>query len=99
MRRNHVIRYVLSMAVVAAALAATASGSAAVATTLKGTVGPGFTIALKLNGKSVTKLKAGRPYRFVISDQANIHDFHLSGPGGGRRFTAVEIVGKESHGF
>jgi len=96
MRRNHVIRYVLSMAVVAAALAATASGSAAVATTLKGTVGPGFTIALKLNGKSVTKLKAGRPYRFVISDQANIHDFHLSGPGVDRVITAVDFVGTKS---
>ena len=36
MRRNHGMRYVLSMAVVAAALAATASGSAAVPTTLNG---------------------------------------------------------------
>ena len=96
MRRNQRMRYVLAMAVVAAALASTANGSAAVPTTINGTVGPGFTIALKLNGKSVTKLKAGRPYRFVISDQANIHDFHLSGPGVDRILTTVDFVGTKS---
>ena len=96
MRRNHWTRYVLLMAVVAAALSATASGSAAAPTTINGSVGPGFTIALKLNGKAVTKLKAGRPYRFVISDQANIHDFHLSGPGVDRVITAVDFVGTKS---
>ena len=44
----------------------------------------------------MTKLKAGRPYRFVISDQANIHDFHLSGPGVDRVITAVDFVGTKS---
>jgi plastocyanin len=43
--------------------------------------GPGFTITLKQNGSKVAKLKAGVQYRFVISDQSSIHDFHLSGPG------------------
>ena len=96
MRRNHWTRYVLSTAVVAAGLTVTASGAAAPPTTINGSVGPGFTIALKLNGKAVTKLKAGKPYRFVISDQANIHDFHLSGPGVDRVITAVDFVGTKS---
>jgi plastocyanin len=48
--------------------------------TLKGTVGPGFTITLTQNGKKVTTLKAGK-YKVVVSDKSNIHDFHLTGPG------------------
>ena len=96
MRQNKGMRYLLFIAVVAAALAATTDGSAAAPKIVNGTVGPGFTIALKLNGKSVTKLKAGTPYRFVISDQANIHDFHLTGPGVDRVITAVDFVGTKS---
>jgi plastocyanin len=96
MRQNKRMRYVFFLAVVVAALAATAVGSAATPTTVNGTVGPGFTIALKLNGKPVTKLKAGTPYRFVISDQADIHDFHLSGPGLDRVITTVDFVGTKS---
>jgi len=57
----------LLAAVAAAAVAATGSGSAATAKTVNGTVGPGFTIGLTMQGKTVTKLKAGKPYRFVIS--------------------------------
>ena len=53
-------RPLLLAAAVAAALAATSSGSAATAKTVTGTVGPGFTIGLTMNGKKVTKLKAGR---------------------------------------
>ena len=40
----------LFAAVVAAALAAIASGTAASAKTVKGTVGPGFTIGLTMQG-------------------------------------------------
>ena len=47
--------------------------------TLKGTVGPGFTISLKKGGKKVTSLKAGN-YTFKIADKSNIHDFALKGP-------------------
>ena len=50
--------------VAAAALAATGSGLAASAKTVNGTVGPGFTIGLTMQGKKVTKLKAGTAYRF-----------------------------------
>jgi plastocyanin len=83
-------------AVVAAALAATGSGSAATAKTVNGTVGPGFTIGLTMQGKKVTKLKAGTAYRFVISDRSSIHDFHLSGPGLNRVLTSVEYTGTKS---
>ena len=86
----------LLAAVAAAALAATGSSSAASPKTVNGTVGPGFTIRLTMNGKQVTKLKAGKPYRFVISDQADIHDFHLSGPGVNRVLTSVEFTGTKS---
>jgi plastocyanin len=90
------MRYLLFSAVAAAALAATASSTAASAKTVNGTVGPGFTIALTTDGKNVTNLKAGVPYRFVISDRADIHDFHLSGPGFNRVLTSVEFVGTKS---
>jgi plastocyanin len=83
-------------AVAAAALAATSIGSAATAKTVTGTVGPGFTIGLTIQGKKVTRLKAGTTYRFVIRDRSDIHDFHLSGPGLNRVFTSVEFAGTKS---
>ena len=83
--------------VVSAALAASSMAWAApAATVVKGTVGPGFTITLTLGGKKVTKLKAGTRYRFVISDRAPIHDFHLIGPGLNRVLTTVEFTGTRS---
>ncbi len=90
-------RYLLLVAVAGAALAM-GGGSAASppANTVNGTVGPGFTITLKMNGHSVTRLRAGTPYRFVISDRADIHDFHLSGPGLNRVLTSVAFVGTKS---
>jgi plastocyanin len=87
------MRYLLTGAVAAAALAATGSSTAASVKTVTGTVGPGFTISLTVDGKNVTRLKAGVPYRFVIRDRADIHDFHLSGPGLDRVLTGVEFVG------
>jgi plastocyanin len=86
----------LLAAVVVAALAATGSGSAASTKTVTGTVGPGFTIGLTMQGKQVTKLHAGTPYRFVINDRADIHDFHLSGPGFNRVLTSVEFTGTKT---
>jgi plastocyanin len=86
----------LFAAMTAAALATTSGSSAAALKTVNGTVGPGFTIGLTMQGKSVTKLKAGTPYRFVISDRAEIHNFHLSGPGLNRVLTSVEFTGTKS---
>jgi plastocyanin len=97
MRRIARRRYWLLAAVAAAALAVTSIGSTATAKTVKGTVGPGFTIGLSLNGKKVTKLKAGTPYRFAISDRSGSHDFHLIGPGINRVLTSVEFSGTKSY--
>lgn len=80
----------------ASALAATGPSSAAPAQTVSGTVGPSFTIALTKGGHKVTKLKAHTPYRFVISDRATIHDFHLRGPGIDRVLTSVAFQGTKS---
>jgi plastocyanin len=96
MRTISRLRYLLLAAIAAAALAATASSSATTAKTVRGTVGPGFTITLTMHGTKVTKLKAGTPYRFVISDRAEIHDFHLRGPGLDRVLTSVEFTGTKS---
>jgi plastocyanin len=82
--------------VAVAALAATSASPAATPKTVNGTVGPGFTIALTMHGKNVSKLKAGTPYRFVISDRADIHDFHLIGPGLNRVLTSVGFTGTKS---
>ena len=95
-RMTHTRFLLLAVAIAAAALAATGGGSAATTKTVNGTVGPGFTITLTMQGKNVTTLKAGTPYRFVISDRANIHDFHLSGPGINRVLTGVEFTGTKS---
>lgn len=48
--------------------------------TLAAAVGPGFTISLTQNGSSVTSLAPGT-YTIDVSDQATVHNFHLSGPG------------------
>ena len=72
------------------------SPASAAPKTVSGTVGPGFTISLKLAGKKVTKLKAGVAYRFVINDLSSIHDFHLSGPGLNNVITEVDFTGTKS---
>ena len=84
---------VVSVAAVALVLAGNAT---AAPKAINGTVGPGFTITLKQNGSKVTKLKAGVQYRFVISDQSSIHDFHLSGPGIDKVITGVGFTGSKS---
>jgi plastocyanin len=75
---------------------ATTSLAAPAAKTLHGSVGPGFTINLALNGKTAAKLKTGVRYRLVINDRSSIHDFHLTGPGMNRMLTSVDFVGTKS---
>jgi plastocyanin len=65
-------------------VASTAS-SRGTAATLKGVVGPGFTISLTQNGKKVKTLKAGR-YTFSISDKSSIHNFTLEKEKGSHKF-------------
>ena len=63
---------------------------------LVGTVGPGYTISLKKDGKKVTTLKAGK-YTFLITDKASIHNFSLDGPNGlEKTFTTVPFKGQKS---
>jgi plastocyanin len=70
--------------------------AAPAAKTVRGTVGPGFTINLTFGGKKVTTLEKGVRYRFVISDRSPIHDFHLTGPGLNRVLTSVDFTGTKS---
>ena len=67
---------VLTLAVAGAVQASTQT------TSLVGKVGPGFTITLTQNGKSVKNktLKAGT-YKITVSDKSSAHNFHLFGPG------------------
>ena len=85
----------VAAAVCSLALAGTSSGAPA-AKAVQGTVGPGFTINLTAGGKTLSKLKAGVAYRFVISDRSSIHDFHLTGPGVDRMLTSVDFTGTKS---
>ena len=79
---------VLALTAVAAALA-----RAQATPTLRATVGPGYTIALKQNGKKVTRLKAGS-YRIVVADASDDHNFGLRRVGGPTRsLTSVAFTG------
>lgn len=91
--------WALCALVLAVGLAVAIADQAPAASTVKtvqGTVGPGFTIDLKLGGKKVTRLKAGVRYRFTISDRSSGHNFHLTGPGVNRVVTGVGFVGTKS---
>jgi plastocyanin len=79
----------------ALALATTATAAPAMKT-VRGSVGPGFTIGLSLSGKPATTLKKGVHYRFLIDDRSSIHNFHLVGPGVNRMLTTVEFSGQKS---
>jgi plastocyanin len=68
---------------VSVAIAQTALGNTTMAPTLKGTVGPGFTITLTKGGTKVKELSAGS-YTFVVSDKASIHNFTLEQEKGGK---------------
>jgi plastocyanin len=85
---------VLALAAIAAAVLAVGSAGAA-PKTVNGTVGPGFTISLKLNGKKVKRLKPGT-YRFRVADKSSIHDFHVSGPGVNKVITSVGFTGTKT---
>jgi plastocyanin len=83
----------LALAAVVAALSVPSAFAAQTATTLTGTVGPGFTITLKQGTKKVTSLKAGT-YTIKVQDLSTIHDFHLTGPGVNKTTT---VAGKGTY--
>src|SRR5881392_3673802 len=75
MNRKAVAVLAIFMAAALAVAGAAFSRSSATPT-LKGVVGPGFTISLKKGGKKVKTLKAGK-YRIVVSDKSSFHNFTL----------------------
>jgi plastocyanin len=87
---------IATAAVLALVLAAAAFSRTRAVPTLTGTVGPGFTITLKLNSKVVKTLKAGS-YKLVVHDKASIHAFSLDGPHKyAKDFTTVPFVGAKT---
>jgi len=87
---------VATAAVLSLVLAAAALSGTRATPTLTGTVGPGYTITLKMNNKVVKTLKAGS-YKLVIQDKASIHAFSLDGPNGyAKDFTTVPFVGTKT---
>jgi len=86
--------------VAALVFAATALGRESSTPTLKGVVGPGFTISLKKGGKKVRTLKAGK-YKFVITDKAKIHNYTVerekpSRPKLEKRITSTSFTGSKT---
>jgi plastocyanin len=79
----------------AVALLATSPAAPLSPPRLVGTVGPGFTITLKHNGKTFKTLKHGS-YTFVVSDKATIHNFQIEGPGVDRAITSVPFKGTKT---
>ena len=92
---------ILAVFVVAAlAFAASAFSRSSSTPTLKGVVGPGFTISLKKGGKKVKTLKAGK-YKFVISDKSTFHNFtvereHPSKPKLEKHVSGVSFTGTKT---
>src|SRR5437773_9466733 len=70
-------------------------GSASASGTLDGEVGPGFDIEVKQNGKDAETVKAGT-YTLKVEDKADIHDFHLIGPGVDKVVTDVAFKGEKT---
>ena len=83
-----------ALAVAASLAISSAAFGSSSATTLNGTVGPGFTISLKMGGKTVKSLKAGT-YTFKIADKSDIHDFALKGPVK-KSLTSVSFTGNKT---
>lgn len=63
--------------------------------TVKGSVGPGFTISVKLGAKKATRLRPGS-YRVTVTDRSPIHNFRLSGPGYDKAITSVGFKGTKT---
>jgi hypothetical protein len=84
-------RSVLVTLVIAAALAVPA---VAAARPFYGTVGPGSITLKRANGTTVNHASPGAR-KFVISDQSSGHNFHLFGPGVGKK-TGIAFVGSRT---
>ena len=90
------IRTATAAALAVAALGSVTAAAAAPAKVVHGNVGPSATITLTMDGKKVTRLKAGKPYRFVVNDRSTEHDFHIQGPGVNRQIKGLGCTGQKS---
>jgi Copper binding proteins, plastocyanin/azurin family len=84
-----------ALAAAAVALALTAGASPMASPKLNGTVGPGFTIAMKRGLAPVRVLKAGF-YNLTVADRSSIHNFVIEGPGLDRSVTTVGFKGTKT---
>ena len=82
----------LLLTVAIAALIAVPAYAQSSAVTLKGEVGPGYSIEVKKGNKDLKTIKAGT-YKIKVEDKASIHDFHLFGPGLDKK-TGVSFKGE-----
>jgi hypothetical protein len=88
------------MMTAALAVAGAALSRSSSTPTLKGVVGPGFTIKLTKGGMKVRTLKAGK-YRIVISDKSDFHNFTLerekpSSPHMEKHITSTPFTGSKT---
>jgi plastocyanin len=83
-------RLVMTVLAAGAVLAVASWATAAPATKLVATVGPGPTISVTKGGKKVTSLKPGK-YSITVRDRSNFHNFHLTGPGVNRKTAVPEV--------
>ena len=83
------MRRTLVAAASAAFLIVAVPAYAATTPTYKGTVGPGFTIAMAKQPKKAGKIK------LTVSDKSDFHNFHLRGPGVNVK-TSVSAVGSKT---
>jgi plastocyanin len=86
----------LIASLLAALALATWTTASAAPSKLKGTVGPGETIALKTAaGKKVSLISRGT-YTITVTDRSREHNFYLSGPGTKKQITGVRFVGSKT---
>lgn len=70
-------------------------GGGSASGTLEGETGPGFEIAVNVNGVLATSVDAGT-YTLKVEDKSNQHNFHLIGPGIDKVITDVGFVGEKT---
>ena len=87
------MRYFLIAAVAASLVAA--APTAADNPQLVGSVGPGYVISVTSGGAAVKHLDPGT-YTLLVHDQADVHNFHLFGPGGVNVSTDIEFIGDKT---
>jgi hypothetical protein len=84
-----------ALAIAALVTAAVGFGGSTAATTVRASVGPGFTIKLTKDGRLVKSLRAGT-YRFVVSDRSPEHNFVIQRGRTVRELTSVAFVGTKT---